>query len=118
MFFIKGVGFSLLLCFMFFFYLYHVSSSINIQFVSKGEKTWQSAYQFCHDLTPSSVLPSSFELLSLFVFRDDVFRNKETDYWSRNVFFGRGFGLNSRYGMLSFDGLHDQDHFLCLKKER
>lgn len=96
-------------------YSFHISNSINVLFISSDEQTWSAASAICQEESPKSNLPSSLELISLYYYRGEVLENKSTDYWAREVLFNRAFGLNTKLGILSFDEVWDEDHFICVE---
>jgi hypothetical protein len=97
------------------FFVRASSENLNIVPTGKVEHTWQDANQFCLSQQHNWRLPNISELTGLYYFRNDVSFYPATDYWSQTRFLGYGFGLNTRTGILSYDVLDDEDHFLCVK---
>lgn len=77
---------------------------------------WQDSVAACESLEGQQwQLPSIDQLMFLFYFHSELKFVGKTDYWSNTRLFGRGFGLNTHWGILSYDVLEDEDHFLCVK---
>jgi len=95
------------------------SSTINKEVlkITDEEYNWSEAMSSCIDLKEGWVLPSVLELVGLYYFNNDIRWHKPTDYWSSTRMLNRGFGLNTRFGILSLDAMQDQDHFICIRSK-
>ena len=80
--------------------------------------TWQEAVQGCNSLDGDWQLPGVYQLLALYYRQDRVPLVTNTDYWSRNSYFGFAFGLNTHSGIASFDRHADTDHYLCVRSKK
>ena len=98
-----------------FFLWVNAVQKLDVQVITEQEKSWQHSELSCKAQKGNWHLPDILELMGIFYFREDIKLNRLTDYWSRSVILGRGFGLNTRYGILSYDVLSDIDHFLCVR---
>ena len=85
--------------------------------LTKTELSWQEASAKCENLQQGWALPSVLTLVGLYYFSNEIVWNPATDYWSKTQLFNRGFGLNTGLGILSFDVMQDQDHFICTRPE-
>ncbi|NNJ91122.1 MAG: hypothetical protein HKP55_05565 [Gammaproteobacteria bacterium] len=81
------------------------------------EFDWYKADTACSNMEGGWRLPSISQLVGLFYLNSDTRWKSATDYWSDTRINGRGFGLNTRLGILSFDVLRDQDHFICVRNK-
>lgn len=88
---------------------------IEILTLTTEEFDWYKANIACGKTDGGWYLPSITQLLGLFYFNSDTSWNRSTDYWSDTLISGRGFGLNTKLGILSFDMLRDEDHFICVR---
>jgi hypothetical protein len=83
--------------------------------ITAEELDWHKANMACSEAAGGWSLPSITQLVGLFYFNHDTHWHKSTDYWSDTLLTGRGFGLNTKLGILSYDVLTDQDHFICVR---
>ena len=84
--------------------------------------TWDESKTSCAALGDNWELPSIYELFALYYLQNKndshlITLVSNTDYWSRNIYFGFAFGLNTHSGIASFDRQIDTDHFLCSRRE-
>jgi hypothetical protein len=78
------------------------------------ELDWQAADRVCRDLPEGQRLPSIGQLLRLYYSDAAIDWHPATDYWSSSRLSDYAFGLNSRFGITSFDRIDDQDHLICI----
>lgn len=78
--------------------------------------SWDDSSNQCKALGEDWQLPSLYQLFALYYRQSEIPLASNTDYWSRNSFFGYAFGLNTHSGIASFDRHADTDHFLCSRK--
>ena len=83
---------------------------------SNDQFTWEESSTRCSALGHDWELPSIYQLASIYYRQDLVELAPDTDYWSRNTYFGFAFGLNTHSGIASFDRHSDTDHFICTRK--
>jgi hypothetical protein len=95
---------------------WRASLDLTITYTQSKQITWDEAAGLCID--HAGRLPSMLELLGLAHFKTDVAFVDRTDYWSADAIGGRAFGLNTRWGWLSFDIKEDTDHMLCVTSGR
>ena len=88
---------------------------IEVMSITMEELDWFKADSACSEVGSGWELPTITQLVGLFYFNSDTSWNRSTDYWSNTRISDRGFGLNTRLGILSFDVLRDQDHFICVR---
>ena len=88
---------------------------IEVLSITTEELDWHQADNACNEAAGDWDLPSITQLVGLFYFKHDTHWQRSTDYWSDTLISGRGFGLNTKLGVLSFDVLSDQDHFICVR---
>ncbi len=79
------------------------------------EVAWRSSVEICAALGDDWQLPSLVELFALYYRRGDIEWIDQTDYWSRNSMSGFAFGLNTGWGIPSFDRHDDTDHYWCVR---
>jgi len=91
---------------------------IEVMSFTMEEVDWYHADNICSQAGSGWTLPSISQLIGLFYFNPDASWNRATDYWSETRINNYGFGLNTRLGILSFDVLHDQDHFICVRDKQ
>lgn len=94
---------------------FSIKTASHLDVLDGGEpqRTWQDASDYCEQLG-NYRLPEIWELVGIHYGRN-IALTDYTDYWSNTLAFDRGFGLNTRLGVLSYDILHDDDHFLCVR---
>jgi hypothetical protein len=88
---------------------------IEVMSITMEELDWYNADNACSQIGGGWALPSISQLVGLFYFNSNASWNRSTDYWSNTRISDRGFGLNTKLGILSFDVLRDQDHFICVR---
>ena len=88
---------------------------IEVLSITTEELDWHQADNACSEAAGAWNLPSITQLVGLFYFDRHTYWNRSTDYWSDTLISGRGLGLNTKLGILSFDVLSDQDHFFCVR---
>ena len=89
---------------------------VEVLTLTSEELDWQNAEAACAQAPGGWQLPSVMQLVGLFYFNPETRWVVSTDYWSNTLISDRGFGLNTSLGILSFDVLKDEDHFICVRE--
>jgi len=80
--------------------------------MGEPQRNWREAAGYCRQ--HRARLAHIQELLYLYWSTDFVFTPK-TDYWSQTQWRNRALGINTRFGILSYDKIDDEDHAICVQ---
>lgn len=89
--------------------------SANIKLMAPTQVSWQDAMKGCSSLGEEWSLPSISQIAAIYYRHPDIKLVDDTDYWSHNAMAGFAFGMNTGWGIASFDRYADTDHFLCIQ---
>lgn len=94
--------------------IYALESAKQLAILDGGEpqRTWPDAVAYCQ--AQSMHLPNIWQMLGIYYTRKITLIDA-TDYWSSTQLLNRSFGVATRFGILSYDVQHDDDHFVCVK---